>query len=186
MVDQKARRKYAELVRQFISGRMTNDEYEDRYEAIQQNKSDTAIGEIYHQLWFLYDDIQTHKMTGTHRLDREGRKTVAKTILFLQSDNEYQWPKDSMLGISLILWLVLIGVVSSILMSLMPRHLLLIVAAALVIGISFIALCGLRSVAENRRWKRHGDTEAWPFLRQADLAEAVRHPRLLNGKKAMP
>ena len=101
MVDQKARRKYAELVRQFISGRMTNDEYEDRYEAIQQNKSDTAIGEIYHQLWFLYDDIQTHKMTGTHRLDREGRKTVAKTILFLQSDNEYQWPKDSMLGISL-------------------------------------------------------------------------------------
>ncbi len=54
MVDQMARRQYGELVRQFTSGRMTTDEYEQRYIAIRFNKKDLAVSEVCDRLGLLF------------------------------------------------------------------------------------------------------------------------------------
>ncbi len=40
MVDTKVRRKYADLLRRFVGGRMTNDECEARFEALIYDESD--------------------------------------------------------------------------------------------------------------------------------------------------
>ena len=178
MVDQEARRRYAELVRQFISGRMTNEEYEARFEAIECNTNDPAVFEAYHQVWFLYDDIKTHRMTGAHRLDRAGRRTIARMVLFLHSDEEYQWLTDLWNGSVFLITALLVVL----LFALFPETALInkAVIAAVLTSAWINYERGQRTRRENR-YKMAGDTGAWPFLRQADLDEAARHPRLLNG-----
>ncbi|MGI4791483.1 MAG: hypothetical protein ACRYFS_21865, partial [Janthinobacterium lividum] len=90
MINQESRRIYGQLVRQFISGRMTNEEYEQKYEEIDLKGEDMAVAEIYQQVWLLYDDIETHRMTDKHRLNDAGRRQIAQIVLFLNSDKEYQ------------------------------------------------------------------------------------------------
>ena len=184
MVDREARSQYGQLLRQLISGRMTNDEYEEQFDAIECDANDPAVSEAYHQAWFLYDDLRTHRMTGAYRLNREGRHAIAQAVLFLQSDQEYGWPKDGMFGISLTLLLVAEVVVCWFLVALFPAHFLPIIGGAAALGAIMFAYFSIRTILERRLWDAAGDVDAWPFLRQADLEEAVRHPRLLNGGPA--
>ena len=88
-VDIAARKQYAELLRQFMSGRMTNDDFVSR-EPIESD--DAAICAISEQAWFLYDDIRTHRLSGRWRITGDGRHAVARWILFLKTDLEYTWP----------------------------------------------------------------------------------------------
>ena len=181
MVDREARRKYAQLVRQFISGRMTNDEYEARFEAIQHGASDLAIGAVYYELWFLYDDLKTHRMTGSHRLDCENRRTMARMILFLQSGQEYQWPNHAWIGAGRAALLAMGAWATAILLGMFPADYLLILGLSFSAALLVLFYLGVRIPTERRGWKAQGDTEAWPFLHQADLEEAKQYPKLLNG-----
>ncbi len=183
MGDQEARRKYAELGHQFISGRMTNDEYEERCEEITSHQDDPAVREIYHQIWFLYDDIQTHRMTGKHRLDRAGRREMAKAVLFLQGDQEYVWPETY----GLMLWgclvfLALPWAVILLLGTFTDQALWILLASA---WVSVLLVCHYFKLKwqAQRRWNKTGEGAAWPFRHHADLDEAKRRPQLLNGKQ---
>ena len=42
--------------------------------------------------WFLYDDLHEHWLTGNYKLSSSDRKNVARWILFLENDLEYEWP----------------------------------------------------------------------------------------------
>lgn len=175
MVDQKARREYAQLVRQFVSGRMTNDEYENRFEAIENDRNDRAFGAVHFELWFCYDDIQTHKMNGRYRLDREGRRTVAQVVLFLQSNQDYPWPKQLWDG-SVFLAAAFLVVLA---FALFPETAMITrTGTASIVTLAWVGYERRRA----RKWEASGDKEAWPFLHQADLEAARRQPRLLNGK----
>jgi len=182
MVDYEARREYAELLRQFISGRMTNAEYESRYEKIKPHADDRAVAEVYHQVWFLYDDIQTQRMTGQHRLDRAGHREIAKTILFLQNGQEYVWPLNSFLALLGCLGLMLPWAVIFML-GLLPNHIMWVLWISAGIGLLYACIYGMVRWQAHRRWNETGEVAAWPFRRQADLEEAIRHPHLLNGKQ---
>ena len=46
MVDREARREYAQVMRQFISGRMTVEEYEDRFHGLRFTKKDRVLWEV--------------------------------------------------------------------------------------------------------------------------------------------
>lgn len=186
MVDWEARRKYAEIIRQFISGRMTNGEYEARFEAIQHDAKDLAISAVYYELWFLHDDIKTHRMTGAHRLDRENRRIIARIVLFLQSATEYQWPNHAWIGAGRAAFLAMEAWATVILIGMFPADFLLILSIVFPLAFLTIAYLGIRVPLERRAWESQGDQDAWPFLHQADLAEAGRHPHLLNGKRTMP
>ena len=62
MVDRKARDEFAELLRHFIAGRITNDEFEDQ---VPLSSKDLAIVEIWWRAaWQFYGDLYQHTLTG--------------------------------------------------------------------------------------------------------------------------
>lgn len=181
MVDREARRKYAELVRQFISGRMTNDEYEQKFFDLRINKKDPAPLEIFSEVRDICQDAFPDKLTQQWRLGTHERRRVSQFVLFLQSDIDYQWSKK--------LWDGSVFLITAfcvlLLFALLPETPLLIrfsYSAPLIVAWQ----CYEQWQRKRKRLVNKGDKEAWPFFRQADLAEARRHPRLLNGKRTMP
>ena len=90
-LDLPARRAAAKLLRQFASGRMTNDEFEARW----PRSDDTAVRVIGEAAWHLYDDIREYRLTGPDRLSFQARRAVARCVLFLHGDLPYEWPEAS-------------------------------------------------------------------------------------------
>jgi hypothetical protein len=91
MVDREARTQLAELTRHLVGGRVTNDEFEDR---LSLHSADPAVWEIFSSgAWFLYSDDREHRLTGKYRLSKDARREVARWILFLKTDLEYEWPR---------------------------------------------------------------------------------------------
>jgi hypothetical protein len=91
MVDRYARNKAANVLRDFVTGYISNEEYERLYPT---SKSDASLSEINIQIWFLYSDIREHKLTGKHALNVEQSVFVERCILFLESDCEFEWPRQ--------------------------------------------------------------------------------------------
>ena len=89
-MDRKNRDEYAELLRHFATGQMTNDDYVERADKI--GFKDDAVNEIYKEIWFTYCDIVTHKLKEGYALTDKGKKVVARYILFLYSDFPFEWP----------------------------------------------------------------------------------------------
>lgn len=90
-IDITSRRAAASLLRQFASGRLTNDEFEDRW----PESRDPALSAVREAAWFLYSDLRTYKLTGANRLPFAVRRQVARWALFLHSDLAYEWPVAS-------------------------------------------------------------------------------------------
>lgn len=89
MVDRDARDKMVLLLRRLVTGRITNDELEDQQPS---SRTDPAVSAIFYRgAWGLYSDLHEHRLAGRHRLPRETRREVARFILFLKSDYEYEW-----------------------------------------------------------------------------------------------
>lgn len=94
MVDREARDGYAELLRHFAAGRVINWDYDVASDAFTET-ADHAPGHIYNEVWPIYCDLRKHRMTGDFRLDKVGRRVLARFVVFLQSDLEYEWPVPS-------------------------------------------------------------------------------------------
>lgn len=90
MIDRDARNIGASVLREFMKGSISNEEYETRYP---RSDNDPALWEIYFQIWFLYSDIKEHKLTDKHTLNVEQSAFVERCILFLRSDAEFEWPR---------------------------------------------------------------------------------------------
>jgi hypothetical protein len=93
MINRHARQIAAEALRSFMDGSISNKEYERRYPSA---KGDDALLEIYVQIWFLYADVETHFLTAERAPNDEDRAVLERCILFLQSDVEYQWPRQKL------------------------------------------------------------------------------------------
>ena len=155
MVDRVARDKFAELLRHFGAGNLTNDEYEDAAEKILEsaNRKDGSLWAIYSSAWFLYDDLRTHRLREKWALTDEGRRAVARWILFLHSDLEYEWPIRSFISLS-----------------------------GCLLRICTLGLAGfVLGPLNERRMRRLGSWELWPFFREADYQLVTANPRLLGG-----
>ena len=89
-LDRTSRRRIAELLRHFVAGRITNDEFVARSP---RRSRDLAVRQILSEgAWFLYDDLHEHRLTGKYRLSPEAREQVARWVLFLETDLPYEWP----------------------------------------------------------------------------------------------
>lgn len=77
----------ATLLRQFMSGRMTNDEYQDRLAELHNRYGfDAAVADFDLVVWHLYCDIRTHRMTDPgRRPPKPIRRRVARWIVFLRT-----------------------------------------------------------------------------------------------------
>ena len=101
MTDRKARSQLAACLRQLASGRISNDEFDERAPF---SNADRAIDAIRWQAWHLYSDLREHKLTGRDRLSKDTRRDVSRCIVFLHSELDYQWPAiplDGPLGLLL-------------------------------------------------------------------------------------
>src|SRR5262249_51708423 len=92
MIDRDGRSQLAELLRHLVAGQITNDEFEDR---LPVGSSDRAVNEVSQEAWYLYSDLYEHHLTGADRVPEEVRRHVARWILFLHSDLEFEWPEWS-------------------------------------------------------------------------------------------
>lgn len=55
---------------------------------------DLAIWEIHlNGAWYLYDDLHRHRLAGRYKIAPEAKTEVARWILFLRTDLEYEWPR---------------------------------------------------------------------------------------------
>ena len=95
MVDREARNKLGELLRHLASGQITNDQFEDAV----PHSPDVAIDVIQKQAWMLYGDLYEHKLVGRHAVLESDKSIVARFILFLNAELEYEWPKHPLTGI---------------------------------------------------------------------------------------
>ena len=95
MVDRPARDRAAALVRDFRDGRIDNDRFADDFPA---RSDDRALRAIYSMLWYSYDDLHRHRLTGKHALTPMGTALFDRCIAFLESDEEYAWPIDDFVG----------------------------------------------------------------------------------------
>ena len=95
MIDRPARDKAAALVRDFRDGRIDNDRFVANFPA---RSDDRAIRAISTRLWYFYDDLHRHRLTGKSALTRKATAVFDRCIAFLESDEKYTWPIDDFVG----------------------------------------------------------------------------------------
>jgi hypothetical protein len=91
MIDRPSRDRLATALRQYVSGRITNDDLDD----IEVDWRDRGAVAVKERAWCLYDDNYQHRAVGKHFLVRPARDEIGRWILFLHSDHEYTWPQFS-------------------------------------------------------------------------------------------
>lgn len=123
MIDRLARTELARGLRRLVSGRVTNDEFEDQLPREVRSSRDAGVRAIRAATWKLYDDLREHRLEGPHALGRIGRRHVARWVLFLKSNDEYEWSEVPMwLGLLLLLPnIATLGLVGKVLQSWLDR-----------------------------------------------------------------
>jgi len=143
MIDRDARNKAAYLIRRYSTGHITNDDLVNEFPV----SNDPVIGALDDHMWNLYDDMNTHHAKGRHRLSKSEKKNIARVILFLSSDIEYTYPKDS-------------RIVS-------PGYLGYFLLNIFTLGL-LVKFYPLRS-----KFDEHGDVSVWPFTSRKQMKKFV-------------
>lgn len=137
MIDRQKRDHLSHRLRLLAAGQITNDAFED---SLNIKSDDPAIWRIYHDgAWTLYSDLREYKLIGTDKLTDEVKKNVARVILFLTSDREFEWQEPTwyMKAMMFVLGLLTFNAV--------PRWYYKTV------------------------WGKQGDFEVWPYIRRSDF-----------------
>lgn len=81
------RKKFCVLFKAIVSGRISNHEFELSL----FNTQDRFIRELEEILWCSYDDYKEHKLEPSE-MSPANRKLIARSVLFLNSDLNFNWP----------------------------------------------------------------------------------------------
>lgn len=190
-INSSARLAYAQVLRQFISGRMTNYEYESKYYKIYKKQGQDAGGDaIYDAAWYLYCDLRKHRMTdAAHAPTPDFRRVVARWVLFLRTTEpppvlpgvvEGHRPVRGgpMLMVSVPLWLLSLVVYGN--ESLLGGAVFGILAMAMTIS-GVVKLGRPTSPVPEPSCPAFELTSAWPFSSAEVLAQARSSPTYLAG-----
>ena len=188
MIDLELRQRLSQDLRQLVTGRISNAEFDEVYHELYWDSTDIAVREISRFCWSLYSDPPgTYWLRGIHAVAPATRKQAAYAILFLRTEYEYTYPEhlehpaEALTGC--VWWTVvavgIAGLVSSKVQVVGPC--VIIGLAVVVLGIltsrvrksSFIAQC----VANG------GDMQIWPFSDRESLAPADQSAHLLSNSK---
>jgi len=90
MIDRVNRNRLAQSVRQLVSGRMTNLEFDELDVDGTADSGDPAIREVSHYIWHFYDDFKVHRL----EISNGTRQDFSRAILFLHSNLEFEWPHE--------------------------------------------------------------------------------------------
>lgn len=198
MVDNKLRHRLSQDLRRLITGRMSNDDFDDQYYDAYCISKDLAVREISRFGWSLYssDLPMSYRLRGKYAVNDESRATAARAVLFLQTDLEYSYPEtnetagDALIGCA---WFngSLVGIAFLIIgctafQSRDPET----AQACFFIGVGMITVCMILAGAQlgsqasfRSELGRTGDLEAWPFLDGSTLAKSNGNNYLLSNFK---
>ena len=107
MIDRDSRNRLAEALRQYTSGRVTNDDLD----TVAVDRRDSGAVAVKQQAWFLYSDLKKHYVGNRPLPHSKDRRTIVRCIAFLHSDEEYYWP-DKSLRIRDMLWNLLMNILT--------------------------------------------------------------------------
>ena len=93
MIDRPARDQLSRNLRLLVSGKISNDQFEDGI----PETSDAAIVAFAGMAWLLYSDM--YKLVGRSAIEPNARREVLRWVLFLDSDYHYCWPKMYLPGL---------------------------------------------------------------------------------------
>jgi hypothetical protein len=177
MVDKERRKKLALHLRHLSVGLITNDDFEESvmddvsygwlpdqyYRAKEIENNDPIIRPMLELCWCLYNDTDQYKLTGRHQLSEKELKEIARYILFLHSDLEYEWPYIDP---------------TNPLFRLSFKEILL---SVLTVGQYY------RNKVEKRKndleeSQALGDYEYWPFLKKEDYDSQLKKQPFLSGR----
>ena len=147
MIDRQKRDHLAHRLRLLAAGQLTNDEFEDSINFI---TDDSAIWHIYRDgAWTLYSDLSEYKLVGRHKLTNEVKRNVARVILFLKSDREFEWHDPAWYTKAA---MFLLGLLTC---NVVPRWYYKTI------------------------WGKQGNFQVWPYIRKTDFeADLERQPYL--------
>lgn len=176
-VDREVRNRLALALRRLATGRMLNYDFDDRYYARWKSSPDLAVSEIAKFAWGLYSSDRACLLKGRYALSPEQKGTVARAILFLRTDHEYQWPPEPEIHLGwllapfgyLLLWIaVLWALYTSAKSSLWE----LVLVCLPLVPIVYWSLGRIYWKKGRAVFLQSGDNDVWPFLRLADFEKA--------------
>jgi hypothetical protein len=163
MIDTARRKKLALHLRHLSVGLTTNDEFEEAvtesithgwlpeqyYRSKQVKNDDPIIQPMLDLCWGLYDDTRQHRLTKSDKLTKEALRIIARSILFLHSDRDYEWSyfdtNNPLLKFSL-------------------KDLILTI---LTLGHHYIKKRKAHLISYYQ-WQQQGEYDVWPFFRKID------------------
>jgi hypothetical protein len=90
MIDREARAQLARDLMRVAAGHITSDELEERFFSLAT--SDRAVKEI-GGLWSMdLSDLHARRFRGKDALPKKTKHELARSILFLKTELEYEWP----------------------------------------------------------------------------------------------
>lgn len=92
IIDREARDQLVQLLNEFIVGKLTNFDFEDKM----PSSEDPVIWAIESSIWCFYDDFKEQKLD---HLSENAKSMIARCIEFLESNECYKWPKITHPGI---------------------------------------------------------------------------------------
>jgi len=177
MVDSIRRKKLALHLRFLVTGQITNDEFENSvmddvtfgwlpeqfYRADGCTTDDPLIRAVVEYTWCLYSDLENHKLVGKFKLTEFQEKEIARMILFLHSNQEYNWD-----------YFDLTNPLMRFSFSEMMRSIL-----------TFGKYLNDQKKTRQRQYeemKSMGDFDYWPFKIKTDFESQLKNPPFLTGE----
>lgn len=208
MVDRELRKQLSQDLRRLVTGRMTNDAFDDAYYENYFRSSDNVVREVAEFGWGLYssDLLFPYRLRGRHAIDGATRRVAARCVLLLRTDRQYEWSDCPNMLTAQILWALAFNLG-------LPGGVALLICSvpALLLGepdlelFVLIALCGGFALAASvwylfrrsgfageydlpdwRAWRQSGDFDVWPFHRREDFYAARRSDYLLGVADSPP
>lgn len=178
MVDLERRKKLGYHLRHLVVGLISNDEFEEEildnvsfgnlpehYSSSKQAKfDDPIIRPLLELSWCLYSDLENHTLTGKHQLSDKELKNIARIILFLNSDVEYEWPYFDRIN------------------PLLRFSFKDLLFTALTLGQHYMVKLNERK-GQYEGFKNTGDHDLWPFINKEQYEQQLRKQPFLWGRK---
>ncbi|QDU58591.1 hypothetical protein Pan181_48300 [Aeoliella mucimassa] len=185
MIDRPLRDQLAQELRQLVTGKLSNDDFDDSYYDAYRQSSDPAVREVAQFGWSLYssDVLWPYSLKGWHKVSEATRQRAAHAVLFLRTDLKYVYREQKrsladmgvcmfesmgcLLGLALFVmaWLVFASDLE---------------LAAIFACVGAIALVVSRLMAQVRHAddqsfqveaNKIGDLQVWPFVSKQQLAD---------------
>jgi len=113
--------------------------------------------------WGLYSDIRNHKLTGNDQLSKDSLKIIARCILFLHSEIEYEWPDFDFTN------------------PLFKFSLKELILTAITFG-KYYKDRRLKQKQSYINYQKLGTHEYWPFFKRIDYSELLNKQPFLSPK----